>query len=423
MKNIFINISLFFLKKTVKYYDSLRERDFRILFTVRTISSIGDRITPIALAFGILGISSSPVELGLVLSSRTIAMICFLLIGGVWADRLSRKKVLIGTDLLRFGTQTVTAFLLITHSSSIWMLVVMQVLAGAGQGFFRPASTGVVPETVSPQLLQQANSLLSISETSVTILGAAIAGVLTATVGPGWAIAIDAATFGISALLLAQMKLEYKVKPSKNTFLQDLMTGWSEFSSRGWLMYMVVLFAVFHLTVWAPMFVLGPQVTKQSLNGVLSWSMIMTAYGIGSIVGGVIGIRAITRTPLLMVNLMFIPQAFPLLCLALTKSIVLITTAALLSGVASGFSGTLWDTILQKNVPAHALSRVSSYDWFVSMASLPVGYAIVGPLADKFGVDLVLIVGSFVMIVSSLTTILSKNISLRENGVYQDKSL
>lgn len=364
----------------------LANRNFTYLFIGRVTSSLGDRVTPIALSFAILEQTESASTLGLVLSSRSLAMIIFLLAGGVWADRLNRQLVLVGTDLLRLITQGLTAALLIAGHVQAAPLIALQFLSGAGQAFFRPASTGMIPAVLHREHLMSGNALLGLAETLTSIVGAAFAGVLIVAVGPGWAIGFDAITFGISALFLSQMRLP-KEGPGDRpaNFLYELAYGWREFWSRRWLVVLVAQFAVYHLAVYAPFFVLGPVAAESSLGGAAAWATLMTVYGIGTAVGGALGLRARPRHMGVMVSLLFLPQALPLVVLAAGGGLLSLAGATLIAGAAGGYSGVLWDTALQERVPPEAISRVSSYDWLGSMVFLPAGYAIVGPLHSTLG--------------------------------------
>jgi hypothetical protein len=385
----------------VGFVGALGERDFRLLYIGRVISITGDKVAPVALAFAVLGLTGSAADLGYVLSARVIAMVALLLAGGVWADRLPRRAVLIGTDLLRFATQGLTAALLLGGWATLWQLIVLQVLAGAGQAFFRPASTGLIPDIVSRPRLQQANALLGVSEQASTIIGPAIAGLLVATVGAGWAVGLDATTYAASAMFLFCLRLDesHRERRSKS-FLADLSAGWNEFRSRRWLVALVAEYSLYHLAVFAPFYVLGPTIAARDLGGAPAWAAILTVYGIGAIGGGSAALRLAPRRPLMTVALLFLLNALPLLALALTDRVALIAIAAVFSGSTSGYAAAVWETTLQERVPAEALSRVSSYDWLGSMAFLPLGYAIVGPLAAWIGLETVLIIGAAAQSVS-----------------------
>jgi len=170
----------------------LREREFRLLFAGRTISLVGSAIAPVALAFAVLDLTGSKTDLGLILFCREVPLVVFLLVGGIWADRLPRNRVMMGANVVSGFAQATTASLLITGNADVWHLAALAAVNGGSSAFFFPASAGVVPQTVPASLLQQANALLQLAMNTAMIGGAAIAGFLVAGFGPGWAIAIDA---------------------------------------------------------------------------------------------------------------------------------------------------------------------------------------------------------------------------------------
>jgi MFS family permease len=378
----------------------LVEHDFRLLYIGRVVSITGDKIAPLALAFAVLDLTGSPADLGYILAARVIAMVSLLLVGGVWADRLPRRAVLVGTDLLRFATQGTTAVLLLEGWAPVWELVLLQAAAGAGQAFFRPASTGLIPHLVSAGRLQQANALLAVSEQGTTIAGPVIAGAVVASVGPGWAIGLDALTYATSALFLLRLRLAEGRPERAMSFLAELAEGFAEFRSRSWLVALVGEYALYHLAFFAPFYVLGPTVASHDLGGAPAWATILTLYGAGAIAGGAAGLRLRPKRPLRAVALLFALDAPVLVALAFSESVPLIAAAALLSGAANGFGAPVWETTLQQRVPAESLSRVSSYDWLGSMAFLPLGYAIVGPTAAWLGAKTVLVAGAALLLAS-----------------------
>jgi MFS family permease len=382
------------------YAGALSEHDFRLLYIGRVVSITGDKIAPIALAFAILDLTGSPADLGYILAARVVAMVSLLLVGGVWADRLPRRTVLVGTDLLRFASQGTTAVLLLGGWAAVWQLILLQAAAGAGQAFFRPASTGLIPHLVSAGRLQQANALLAISEQGTTIAGPVIAGAIVVAIGSAWAIGLDALTYATSALFLLRLRLVETRSEGATSFLADLAEGFAEFRSRAWLVAFVGEYALYHLVFFAPLYVLGPTVASRELGGAPAWAAILASYGVGAIAGGIAGLRLRPRRPLRVVALLFALDAPVLLALASGESVPLIAAAALLSGAASGFAAPVWETTLQQRVPAESLSRVSSFDWLGSMAFLPLGYAIVGPAAAWLGTEAVLVAGAALLLAS-----------------------
>src|SRR5439155_10106600 len=184
--------------ETLNTLGPLRGREFRLLFSGQLISLAGSAMAPSALAFAVLGIGTAS-DLGLVLAAAWVPQIVFILAGGVWADRLPRNLVMTVANLLSGAAQAGVAVLLLLHVAQLWHLIVLQVARGIAISFFFPASQGVVPHTVEPDHLQQANALLRLSQNGTSILGAAVGGALVATIGSGWAIAFDAAAYFASA--------------------------------------------------------------------------------------------------------------------------------------------------------------------------------------------------------------------------------
>jgi hypothetical protein len=218
---------------------------------------------------------------------------------------------------------------------------------------------------------------------------------------PGWAIAVDAATFAVSAAFLLQMRLAF-TKPARQTFFTDLREGWTEFTRRTWVWVCVTHFALFQFAALAPLFVLGPLIAKEDLGGASAYATISAFGGVGSVLGSLAAMRFRPQRQLVAAFLLLILWTPVLLAYALAVPVWAISAFALLAAAAVNFAGTLWFTALQQHVPAHALSRVSSYDWAGSVLFVPLGYVLVGPLADHFGAADVLYAAAAWTIFSSL---------------------
>ena len=365
-------------------FDALRERQFRLLFTGQVVSQLGDAITGVALAFAVLDLTGSATDLGYVFAAKTIPLVAFLLVGGVFADRLPRRAVMLTADVLRGAAQGTVAVLELTHSTHIWEIVVLQAISGTASAFFNPASTGLTPMTVSPERLQQANALRGLSMASTGIIGSVISGALVAGFGAGWALAIDAASFAVSAFFLAQLRLPAHVTLPPQSFFKDLREGWREFSSRTWV-WVIVLAAAIGNMMASVFVVLGAVLSKSSLGGPGAWAAILASLGIGSLVGGLVSLRIHVRRPLFFGSSLLGLFALPIALLALRAPITLIAAGALLAGVANMIFSAFWETALQQHVPAAALSRVSAYDWFGSLAFQPIGLVVAGPAAAAIG--------------------------------------
>ena len=279
------------------------------------------------------------------------------------------------------------ATLVVVGSPPLWVFMVLAGVIGAGQAFFNPALTGLLPLIVSPGRLQQANALKGVASSTGQIIGPAAGGLIVAAGGAGWAIAIDGATYVVSAFCLARLEVPTPPAATRESFLAQLRTGWNEFRSRTWLWVIVTQFGLFHLLVYAPFMVLGAVIANTVAGGAATWGFILTAQGLGAILGGVVGLRIRPRRPLVIATLGTFAFAGPVALLALRAPTAAIAAAAGLSGVGMAIFGTLWDTALQQHIPVTVLSRVSAYDWLGSVALVPLGYAITGPLTSTLGVS------------------------------------
>jgi MFS family permease len=362
----------------------LHERDFRLLFTGQVVSQLGDSITPVALAFAILDLTGRAADLGYVFAARSVPLVGFLLIGGVFADRLPRRAVMIAADVTRLGTQAGTAVLLISGHAQIWQVAALQAVHGMASAFFNPAATGLMPQVVSPERLQDANGLRGLSMSASGIAGPAISAALVAGVGAGWALGLDSLTFLVSAVCLAKLRLPAHVKLPPQSFLRDLLDGWTEFSSRTWVWVIVVCAAIGN-GFSGTFFVLGAAISKADLGGAGAWALILAAFSVGGLVGGVTVLRIKPHRPLVAACIAVVPWAIPPAMLALRAPVFAIAAVAFISGAGLMIFNSLWETTLQRHIPDASLSRVSAYDWFGSLMMQPLGFALVGPAVVLFG--------------------------------------
>jgi hypothetical protein len=365
--------------------DVLRLRDFRLVFTAAVVSLVGDGIVPVALTFAVLDLTGSATDLGIVLATGTVTLVGALLFGGVLADRTSRRTVMIGADLVGVIGQATIGALLLTGHAGVPAIAASQGLLGAATGFFNPASSGLLP-AVAGEHLQQANALRGIAMAVGSIGGPALGAVLVVTVGPGPALLIDAGTYVASALLLAGVRVGRPVTgQARLRFLVEMREGFSELRSRTWA-WSIITVASFVNTIGVAFPVLGAVVAKERLGGAEAWATLLVARAVGLFAGGTILLRAEPRRPLLAAVPACAAAALPLLLLAVAAPLAVIAMAAAIAGLGAVMFNTLWETTLQRQVPARARSRVSSYDWFGSLALQPLGYAVIGPLAQALGV-------------------------------------
>jgi MFS family permease len=350
--------------------------------------------------FAVLQVSDSAIALGLVIAARQIADAAIVLAAGVWADRLPRHLVLIAVAIVQGVVQAITGTLVLTDSATIPMLIGLQAIYGLAEGFYLPASTGLIPATISPGRLQQANALLGLSRNATRIVGPAIGGAIVAAGSPGSALLIDAASFALGALLLVPLRLPRRAEVVETkSFLADLRQGWYEFRRQTWIWTTIVFFGIGNFA-YASYYVLGPIVAKRDLGGAPAWAALTAAFAIGALVGGLLALRIRPKKPLAascMAAWVFLLQPLGM-GLGLPLSILIVFSV--LCGCGLAIHIALWFTVFQQNVPEESLSRVSSYDSFGSFVLLPLGAALAGPIAAVVGVQETLLAAAVVIAIT-----------------------
>jgi len=348
-------------------------------------------MAPIALAFGVLELTGSVTDLGFVLAAGSLPFVALVLVGGVWADRMSRLRLMAVSGSVATATQGAMGFAFLSGKARVWELVVLAAIQGTARAFGSPAMGALIPETISPSRLQQATALLYVSSSSIDIGGAAVGGVFVAVIGPGWTMLFNAATSLAEVAIRFLMRVD-EVLPAperRRPFRRDFTDGWRAVTSRRWLLVMLAGAAGFVLAVVAPWDVLGPALAKDSLGGPRAWGFIESAYSLGALGGGALVLRLRVSRPLLVataLNLLYIPA---LVAFAVVSPLIVIAVAAFIGGAANDASLVLFDTTIQRLVPRDLLARVISFDWFSDAATKPIGMAAVGPLAARVGISTV----------------------------------
>ncbi|HMJ00711.1 MAG TPA: MFS transporter [Gaiellaceae bacterium] len=364
---------------------ALRERNLALIIGSATVSSLGSGMAQVALAFAVLRIGNAS-DLGFVFLAREIPIVVFLLLGGIWADRVSRKWLLVMGDATTGAAQALTALLFLTGHAAIWNVALLQVVFGTANAFTRPASTGLVPQAVSPAHLQHANALSDLSRSTMRVIGPALGAAIVVVANPGWALAADAASFIVSGALLAQLRIASADRPERKRFVADLREGWGEFRARTWVWVMVSSFGFFQLTLFPALLVLGPVIAQRHLGGAGAWGAILAFQAAGSVAGGLISLRLRPARPLFASCLLMLPTAGFLAILGAAAPVWVLCLAGFIASAGLTSGDILWVTTFQREIPEHLLSRLSSFDWLGSVALNPIGYALVGPLAGQIGV-------------------------------------
>ena len=377
----------------------LRHRAYRLVWLGRATSSFGDRLIFIAFAFAVIHVGGKATDLGLILAAGTVVRIVLLLAGGVWADRLPRQLVMLTADGVRGAVELGLALLLITGNATLWQLTAGYVLHSAAASFFGPASDGLVPQLVPKEEIQQANALLELTQNAPAIFGPALSGLLIAVFhNTGWVFLIDAVTFGVSAVCLALVRLPPREPREQESFFRELVTGWRAVRERDWYWQNLISHALWNFGF--PFFqVLGPIIATQHLGGAKSWGYISGASGLGYVLGSILVLRWKPARPLIVGNLGLVLGGVPLLLLAKPTGTWPIAVALFGSSLGLALLNTLWWSVVQARIPDEVLSRVSSWDWLISLVINPVGLAVAGPIASVVGFRTALIVAAAVVAV------------------------
>jgi MFS family permease len=379
------------------YLRVLRQPDFRYLFLGQSASVIGDRVVVVAIALYVTQTTGSATDLGVILGCQAAPLIALLLLGGVWADRLPRHRIMVVTDLVRAALHTTLAILIFAGGASVLELALIEAAFGAAQAFFQPAYTGLIPQTVPDPLIQEARALTESMGNLAFMVGPAIATGLVLGVGAGEAFLFDAATFVVSAVLLLRVNPRQRgLTAPPAAMFQQLRDGYNEVRSRAWVWVTIAVFMGAVLCIYAPWYALAPIIARGSYGSAGVFGLLEAVAGAGAVCGAIAGIRWRPAHPLKAGLVLVFAWPLMALLLALKAPISLVTVAALATGFGFSLLMIWWETALAQHIPPQALSRVSSYDWMGSLALLPLGYLVAGPLAGALGTREVLGVGSVI---------------------------
>ncbi|MFF0433245.1 MFS transporter [Streptomyces sp. NPDC004327] len=359
----------------------LRLRSFRLLFVGRTLSLVGDAVIPAALALAVLKATGSTSALALVLACSMVPKLVLLPLGGVVGDRFDARAVALGMDLIRCVTQLIVGIQLLGATPSLTVIAAAGVAGGAAGAFAQPTSAPLVKGTVPAEGLQKANAAMAVASSASRVGGPALAGTLIVTVGPGWAFVLDAASFAVSAALLCAVRVTRVTAPGRRSVLADLKEGWQEVRTRDWYWTSLIGHSAWNGAA-AVLMTLGPAIALDRLGGDLAWAGLLQAGAIGLLLGSLLAHRVRPRRPVLAANLGLATYALPLLLLAYGAPGPLVIGAYGIAQMGLGFLTPVWETAVQRAVPEHALARVTSYDWLLSLAAMPLGYAL-APLAAR----------------------------------------
>jgi MFS family permease len=378
-------------------FGPLKERQFKLLWLGRTGSAIGDSLIPVALIWAVgHDLHGGATGVGVVLACYWIGGASVTLAGGVWADRLPRRAVMICADLVRLGTQSATAVLLFGGVAHVWQLAALQGVAGAAGGLFNPAAKALIPQTVSAGSVQQANALLSMPRSATNVFGPAVSGVIIAVASAGWVFSIDAASFLVSVIFVAAMRVVPYARPAAQRFWHDLADGWREVRRLRWLTAGFLGYAIGNFGVGLYI-VIGSLVAIHRLGGAPAWGLIAGSAACGGVLGGFVAYRIRPSHPVAMAFAVWTLCALPPFALVRPFPLPVVMATALLFGGSVLVGNTLLETAMQQEVEPSRLARVASIDLLLSFCLMPAGQALAGPISTAIGTHATLVLAGTLM--------------------------
>ena len=367
-------------------------------------------MAPIAMAFGVLELTGSTSDAAFVIAAPTLASIAVLLIGGVLADRTSRQRMIVVSETLAMLAQITIAYLFLSGHASVPMLTLLMLVNGIAMAFHAPAAAAILIQIVDREDLQSANALLGIARNGAFAGGAALGGILVSIFGAGITLAIDAASFGLSALLIWSLRPRRQIQPEVASIVQDLRLGWKEFISHTWLWAIVLQFSLLVAVHESVFGLLGPAVSREAMRGATDWGFIAASFGIGTLVGGLTSLKLRVEYPMRFATLCTFTFCGLPLALSIPLSMEMIAVTAFVQGVAGQTFAVLWYTTLQQKIPAEMLSRVSAYDYLGSLALAPLGIVVAGFMFEQVGYRATLLASALVVIVPTALVLLVKDV-------------
>ncbi len=384
----------------------LRHRNYRLLWTGLAVALLGSGLWLVALAWQVIELGGGPLQLSVVTTAYSIGLVVCVLFGGVAADRLSQRSVIVAADVVRGAVLLVVAALALTGLLEIWHLAAAAVLVGAGEAFLIPAYTALVPRLLPADQLLAANGLEgTLRPLAQQATGPALGGLVIAAMSPGMAILITALTYFFSAACVLAMRLPAK-EPAEvdeadeeratgvRAMFADLREGWVYVRRTRWLLASLLFGTAFVLFILGPLEVLLPFAVKDQLGGgPKDFGLVLAAFGIGGAIGALaISSRSLPRRYLTVMTLMWGLGSLPIVVLGIARDLWVMALGAALVGATMSAGMVIWGTLLQRRVPDELRGRISSLDFFVSLLLMPVSMALAGPAGALLGVPAVFII-------------------------------
>ncbi|OMB94930.1 hypothetical protein A5733_01595 [Mycobacterium sp. NS-7484] len=377
-----------------------RIREYRLLIAAVTLSIFAEGMWSVVMALQVIAIDNDPASLSLVATCLGAGLVAFVLVGGIAADRFNQRAIIIAVETVNLATVSTVAVLGLLDALKIWHMAVAAGILGIAAAFFFPAYSAILPRILPPEQLLAANGVEGVVRPVFQrSIGPAIAGMVIAAAFPALGAVVVAVLFGLGlALLVATRPAPNPAVPQENTarprVLQDLREGFAFMVRTPWLLWTLLFASLFVLVVLGPIEVLLPFIAADRFHdGARAYGFILAFFGFGSALGALtVSSRRMPRRYLTTMMLMWGMGSVPLVIVGVTSSFPLMALATFCVGVTDGAGMVIWGTLLQRRVPTEMLGRVSSLDFFVSLAFMPVSFAIVGPLSKVVSMESIFLV-------------------------------
>ncbi|MFG2975688.1 MFS transporter [Streptomyces sp. NPDC048331] len=390
-------------------FSALRHKPFTLFLLARLVSMSGTAMAPVALAFAVFGFDSSPASLAIVLAANTAPQFVLLLVGGVIADRFSRRRVVVLGNVVPAVTQGCVALLVATGTATTGRIALFAALAGCASALTQPAMNSLLPQLVGPGELQQANALMRLPVNVIRVLAPAAGGALVAFFGPELTLGWDAASFAVAAILCSRLDVSGPAKTTASVF-RDFKDGWKEFSRLSWV-WTYTLSGTVVVALWLGGYqLLGPVLAGSSGLGAPSWGIVQGAFAAGLLLGGIVSLRWKPSRIMVVCVCANLPLALPFLALAWGAPLAVLAGAAVMAGVGLDIAIVCWNTAMQEQLPSEVLGRVNSFSSAGELMSVPLGYLVVGAAATSLGTESVLFWSAVLMTAASLVLLLAPSV-------------
>jgi MFS family permease len=393
-------------------FQLLRSRQFALAFAAHGFSTFGSAMVPVALSFALVASGRSATEIGSVLACEAAPNLLLAPVAGVIGDRWPRRTIIICADILRCAAQFAFFAMLASGYMPLPLLLLLAALIGIGNTFYGPAAGGFLPQLVAAKRLQEANAILGMASGAALVIAPALAGIVVGVWGPQWAIAVDAISYGVSAICIAFVNP--KVVPvalaTSASFFADFRFGLKVLAQRPWMLLLVGQCAILNVFAFPAVLILGPLTYATTAAGAASWGFVLSACGIGGVLGGITALYWKPSNPLVVVELAILSGIVPIALLAAHADPTIMAIAGVMVGATGAIGLTLLATMIQREIPGEALSRVYSILGLIAGGATPVGYALVGPLAAQIGPTYLLCVSIFLVCASVCVAMMTRSI-------------